>query len=40
MLGAADALSHAAVIGEITARQAQDGLFETIMSIVSRSSGH
>lgn len=40
MLGAADALSHAAVIGEITARQAQDELFETIMSIVSRSSGH
>lgn len=40
MLGAADALSHAAVTGEITARQAQDELFETIMSIVSRSSGH
>ncbi len=40
MLGAADALSHAAVTGEITARQAQDELFETIMSIVGRSSGH
>lgn len=40
LLGAADALSHAAVTGEITARQAQDELFETIMSIVSRSSGH
>jgi len=39
MLGAADALSHAAVTGEITARQAQDELFETIVSIVSRSSG-
>jgi len=40
LLGAADALSHAAVTGEITARQAQDELFETIISIVSRSSGH
>jgi len=40
MLGAADALSHAAVTGEITARQAHDELFETIVSIVSRSSGH
>lgn len=40
MLGAADALSHAAVTGEITARQAQDELFETIVSIVSRGSRH
>jgi AcrR family transcriptional regulator len=40
MLGAADCLSHAAVTGEITAQQAQYELFETIMSIVSRSSGH
>jgi AcrR family transcriptional regulator len=38
MLGAADALSHAAVTGEITARQAQDELFETIVAIVSRST--
>jgi AcrR family transcriptional regulator len=38
MLGAADALSHAAVTGEITARQAQDELFETIVSMVTRST--
>ncbi len=38
MLGAAEALSHAAAIGEITARQAQDELFETIIAMVERSA--
>lgn len=37
MLGAADALSHAAATDEITARQAQDELCETIVAIVERS---
>lgn len=37
MLGAADALSHAAATGEITARQAQDELYEIIVAMVSRS---
>jgi AcrR family transcriptional regulator len=36
MLGAAEALSYAAATGEITAVQAQDELFETIMAIVAR----
>lgn len=38
MLGAADALSHAAATGEITAAQAKDELFETIVAMVSRSA--
>lgn len=38
MLGAAEALSHAAANGEITPEQAQDELFETIISIVNRSA--
>ena len=37
MLGAAEALSYAAATGEITAAQAQDELFETIMAMVGRS---
>jgi len=36
MLGAAEALSHAAATGEITAAQAQDELFETIVAMVDR----
>ena len=36
MLGAADALSHAAATAEITAQQAQDELFEIIVAMVSR----
>ena len=38
MLGAAEALSHAAATGEITAEQAQDGPFETIVAMVERSA--
>lgn len=38
MLGAAEALSYAAANGEITARQAQDELFETIVAMVARSA--
>ena len=38
MLGAAEALSHAAAIGEITPEQAQDELFETIIAMVDRSA--
>lgn len=37
MLGAADALSAAAATGEITAPQASDELFETILAMVARS---
>lgn len=37
MLGAADMLSDAAAAGEITASQAQDELFETIVAMVRRS---
>ncbi|WP_245579150.1 TetR/AcrR family transcriptional regulator [Inquilinus limosus] len=37
MLGAADALSHAAALGGITARQAEDELFETIVAMIARS---
>lgn len=37
MLGAAEALSYAAANGEITAKQAQDELFETIVAMVGRS---
>ena len=37
MLGAANALSGAAATGEITARQAKDELFETILAMVARS---
>jgi hypothetical protein len=37
MLGAADTLSHAAATGEITARQAEDELFETIVAMIARS---
>jgi AcrR family transcriptional regulator len=36
MLGAADALSHAAATREITPRQAQDELYETIIALVGR----
>ena len=38
MLGAAEALSYAAATGEITAAQAQDELFETIVAMVARSA--
>ncbi|MHC8287425.1 TetR/AcrR family transcriptional regulator [Pseudomonas sp. XS1P51] len=38
MLGAAEALSHAAANGEISAAQAQDELFETIVGMVERSA--
>jgi AcrR family transcriptional regulator len=38
MLGAAEALSHAAANGEITAGQAQEELFETIVGMVQRSA--
>ncbi|HET8725937.1 MAG TPA: TetR/AcrR family transcriptional regulator [Alphaproteobacteria bacterium] len=38
MLGAAEALSYAAATGEITATQAQDELFETIVAMVARSA--
>ncbi|MFD4839134.1 TetR/AcrR family transcriptional regulator [Achromobacter sp. NPDC058515] len=37
MLGAADALSNAAVAGEITEAQARDELFQTILGMVRRS---
>ncbi len=37
MLGAADALSHAAATGEITPGQAQDELYEIIIAMVGRS---
>lgn len=39
MLGAADALSHAAATNEITAEQAQAELYEIIMAMVTRSNG-
>lgn len=39
MLGAADSLSHAAVIGEITHEQAREELFEIILAMVGRSAG-
>lgn len=38
MLGAAEALSCAATTGEITAAQARDELFETIVAMVARSA--
>ena len=38
MLGAADALSHAAAIGEITAEQAKAELYEIIVAMVGRSN--
>ena len=37
MLGAADGLSHAAATSEITADEAQDELYETIIAMVNRS---
>ncbi|MEZ0472377.1 TetR/AcrR family transcriptional regulator [Luteimonas salinilitoris] len=37
MLGAAEALSYAAAAGEITAEQAKDELFATIVAMVDRS---
>lgn len=37
MLGAADGLSNAAATGEITADEAQDELYETIVAMVQRS---
>lgn len=36
MLGAAEALSYAAATGEITARQAEEELYETIVAMVAR----
>jgi hypothetical protein len=38
MLGAAEALSHAAAAGEITPVQAQEELFATIVAMVERSA--
>ncbi|MGF6691733.1 AcrR family transcriptional regulator [Metapseudomonas resinovorans] len=38
MLGAAEALSHAAATGEITPQEAQDELRETIVAMVERSA--
>ena len=38
MLGAAETLSYAAAAGEITAAQAKDELFETIVAMVARSA--
>jgi AcrR family transcriptional regulator len=38
MLGAAEALSYAAATAEITAAQARDELFETIVAMVARSA--
>lgn len=38
MLGAAETLSHAAATGDITAEQARDELFETIVAMVARSA--
>ena len=38
MLGAAEALSYAAANAEITAKQAQDELFETIVAMVDRTA--
>lgn len=38
MLGAAEALSYAAATGEITAAQAKDELFESIVAMVARSA--
>ncbi|OLF54543.1 TetR/AcrR family transcriptional regulator [Pseudomonas chlororaphis] len=38
MLGAAEALSHGAAIGEISREQARDELFENIVSMVERSA--
>lgn len=40
MLGAADALSHAAATGEITAEQAQCELYEIVMAMAGRSHRH
>ncbi|WP_095077018.1 TetR/AcrR family transcriptional regulator [Pseudomonas sp. Irchel s3h17] len=40
MLGAAEALSHAATNGEITPKQAMDELLEIIIAMVERSSRH
>lgn len=37
MLGAAEALSHAAAVGEVTPGQAKDELYETIVAMVERS---
>jgi AcrR family transcriptional regulator len=38
MLGAAEALSYAAASGDISAQQAKDELFETIVAMVSRNA--
>lgn len=38
MLGAAESLSNAAAIGHVTAAQARDELFETIVAMVNRSA--
>lgn len=39
MLGAAEALSYAAATGDITADEAKNELFETIVAMVARSAG-
>ena len=39
MLGAAESLSFAAATGDITAGQAEDELYETILSMVGRNAG-
>jgi AcrR family transcriptional regulator len=40
MLGAAEALSEAAVTGDISIEQARDELFDTIIGLVERSAGN
>ena len=40
MLGAAEALSHAAANGEISAQEASDELFATILAMVERAAAH
>jgi AcrR family transcriptional regulator len=40
MLGAAEALSYAAAIGDITPQQAKDELFETIKAMVARNAAN
>ena len=39
MLGAAESLSFAAATGDITAGQAEDELYQTILSMVGRNAG-
>lgn len=40
MLGAADSLSNAAVLGEITPEEAKEELFATIMAMIARHNAH